>query len=362
MNLNGIYHPSQALFFNDYATYIDNLVPQNATTPTPTQQAKIKMIKDSLTTAQTTLNNDFASASSAWTQQNTYFPGKYPTFQSFLNQTIWGATINTDQNNVAGFNSQLSTLYSSIYGDDYVAIQQNKATVDGVRSAMVGSTVTSPADMAVAAESGTLIVPTYNPSSLSTFSSWVDSTISAHGSARPISIAFSARSGHFDFSQSTYFSHTNWNVDLFFFSLSGSSTTSRQQVNIDTDSSSFGLEIQFDAITEVQLSRGPWYDSSLMYDFQNNGSLATPTILYVGMYPKIILKMDQSSYNSAYSAYTSSSGFGVGCFWGSAGTQTDKSTAQMVANWDSSTQSVTIESQSIQPVIVGMEVAQLNDV
>ena len=361
--LQGIYSPSQHLFFNDYATYVDNLIPAGSQqSPTPTQAAQIQLLQGQLATAETQYNNDLTTAAAAWTLQGTLLPGKYPTFQSFLNQTSYGATINNDSNAILGVNSSLTNLYIAIYGQDYVAIQANKALVDSVRSAMQGSVSTGPSDMLVQATSGSLVVPTYNPSDLNTFSSWVDSTIGQHGNVgqKPITINFGQSAAQYDFSQSQYFSQTNWSTNFFFFSASGGSTQSGTQVNIDFNSSSFNLEFQFDAITQVGLTRGPWYDSSLIlppYSYPNPNNLSTPTNLIIGMYPQVTMTMDAASYASAFSAYNSASGFGFGAFWVSASHSQSNSTQSMSATWNSSNNSVTITSTSINPIILGMEVA-----
>lgn len=362
-HLSGIYDASQSRFFNDYATYIDNLIPKGAHTPTPTQSAKIRMLQGQSKAANKKYSDDQTSASKAWDADAKLYPNKYPTFQSFLNQTSWGGTLNTDNNNVVGINSQLSNIMTDVYGQDYVAIQANKSVVDSVRSSVMGASVNGPSMMKVSAASGELIVPTYNPSSLQTFSSFVDSAIEQHGSAQPISTTFTEQSERFDFSLSSYFSHTGWGVNLFFFSVGGSSTTTKTAVNINTSSSDFALTIEFDAVTQVSLARGPWYDSSLMYDYENPGSLATPTNLIVAMYPKIILKMDESSYNDAFSAFSTSNGFGIGAFWVVGGGHSSSSLdLAMHSDWDESSRTVTIASESIEPIIVAMQVDQVNDV
>jgi hypothetical protein len=361
--LQGIYSPSQHLFFNDYATYVDNLIPAGSQqSPTPTQQAQIQLLTGQLTTAEAQFNTDQLSAFAAWTAQAQMFPGKYPSFQSYLNGTSWGATLNNDSNAILGINSSLTNLYITIYGQDYVAIQANKAVVDGVRGAMQLGQASGPSDMLVQATSGTLVVPTYNPSDLNLFSSWVDSTIGQHGNAgqKPITINFGQSAAQYDFSKSQYFSQTNWSTNFFFFSASGGSTQSGSQVNVDFNSSSFSLEFQFDSITQVGLTRGPWYDSSLIlppYSYSNPNNLSTPTNLIIGMYPQVTMTMDAASYAAAYSAYNSASGFGFGAFWVSASHSQSNSTQSMSATWNSSNHSVVISSTSINPIILGMEVA-----
>lgn len=361
--LQGIYSPSQHLFFNDYATYVDNLIPAGSQkAPTPTQAAQIQLLQGQLTTAENQFTTDQTNAYAAYNAQGNMFPGKYPTFQSYLNQTSWGATLNNDSNAILGLNSQLTNLFITIYGQDYVAIQANKAVVDGVRSAMQGAVSTGPSDMLVQATSGSLVVPTYNPSDLNTFSSWVDQTIGQHGNVgqNPITIDFTQAAAQYDFSKSQYFSQTNWNANFFFFSASGGSTQSGTQVNVDYNNSAFSLEFQFDSITQVGLTRGPWYDSSLIlapYAYPNPNNLSTPTNLIIGMYPQVKMTMDAASYASAYSAYNSASGFGFGSFWVSASHSQSSSTQSMSATWDSNSNSVTIQSSSINPIILGMEVA-----
>jgi hypothetical protein len=227
---------------------------------------------------------------------------------------------------------------------------------------MLGSSSALPTVMTIGTgASGSRIVPDYDASSLMQFSSWVDQTIQQHGNTgeQAITIGFSSSSSMYDFSKSAYFSHTDWSANYWFWSAGGSSTTSQNQLSIDTNSSKFNIRMAFDALTTVQVKPGAWYDSSLMGAYQNTGALIRPTALLVAMYPSITLTMDAASYAQAQSAYNSSSGFGVGAFWASASTQKSINTASMQTAWNASSNSVTMASQSIQPVVVGMLVAPL---
>jgi hypothetical protein len=358
----GIFDQTTNSFFNDYATYIDNLVPQGSQkAPTPTQQGQINLIKGNLATATTQFNTDQTTAFTSYQQALVMYPGQYPSFQSYLSQTTWGATLNTDANAMNGYNSQLNNIYSAVYGQDYVAIQLAKTTVDSVRIAKLGSSAQGPTVMSIAVASGTQVVPDYNPGDLSQFSTWVDTTVMQHGNAgeQAITIGFSTSSAMYDFSKSTYFSQTNWGSNFWFWSAGGSSTSSSTQVNVDSAASNFNLRMAFDAITTVPVAAGPWFDSSLMYAYPNKGNLIRPTALLIAMYPSITVTMDSSSYASAFSAYNSSSGFGVGAFWTSASTQTSTSATSLQATWNASSNSVTMASQSTTPVVVGMLVAPL---
>lgn len=358
----GIYDQTTNSFFNDYATYIDNLVPKGSQkAPTPTQQGQINLIKGNLSTATTQFNTDQGSAFTAYQQAMTMYPGQYPSFQNYLSQTAWGATLNTDANLMNGYNSQLNNIYSAVYGQDYVAIQLAKTTVDSVRQAKLGAFAQSPTVMSIAVASGIQVVPNYVPGDLSQFSNWVDQTVAQHGNSgeQAITIGFSGTSSMYDFSKSSYFRQTNWGSSFWFWSAGGSSTQSSSQVNVDTASSSFNQRMAFDAVTTVSLEPGPWYDSSLMYDYPNQAGLVRPTALLIAMYPSITVTMDAASYAAAQSAYNSSSGFGVGAFWASAGSQTSTSSVNMNAAWNASSSSVTMSSQSTTPVVVGLLVAPL---
>lgn len=358
----GFFDQTPYSFFNDYATYIDNLTPADSQkAATPTQQSQINLIKAALKTATTQFNTDQSAAVTAFTQAGTLYPGKYSSFESYLAQSSWGGTLNTDSNQVNGYNSQLNTLYTAIYGQDYVAIQLAKTTVDSVRQMKLGSSATQPTVMAVNFSSGLQVVPDYNPGDLGQFSNWVDQTIQQHGNTgeTPITIGFSSSSSTYDFSKSTYFSQTNWSTNYWFWSAGGSSTSSSTQININTASSSFGMRMGFDAVTTVAVAPGPWFDSSLMYDHQNKDNLIRPTQLLIGMYPTLTVTMDAASYKSAFAAYNSSSGFGVGAFFASVGTQKSTSATAMQATWDASSNSVTMRSESTTPVLLGMLVTPL---
>lgn len=359
----GIYDQTTNSFFNSYASYIDNLTPAGSQkAPNPTQQGQIALLKKQLASATDTYNKDLTSAASAYQQAQTLFPGQYPSFQSYLSQTSWGGTLNADKSQMDGCNSQLTTIYTAIYGQDYVAINLAKTTVDNIRSAKLGQSTSVPGTMMIQDGGGaSLVVPQYSPGSLSQFSSWVDSTIQQHGNSgeKAVTIGFSASSSMADFSKSTYFSHTDWSASYFFWSIGGQSTSSNTQVSINTSSSQFNMRMGFDSLTTVSMEAGPWYDSSLMQGFDNSAGLIRPTALLVAMYPSITATMDATSYAKARAAYNSSSGFGVGNFWCSANTQKSSSAYTMQATWDDSSNSVTMASESTTPCIVGMLVAPL---
>lgn len=360
---NGFFDQTAYSFFNEYATYIDNLEPANSQKgPSETQQAQINLIRGSLASANTQFTQDQSAAVAAYTTASGLYPGQYPTFASFLAQTPWGGTLTTDNNTIIGCNSQLNTIYSEVYGDDYTAIMNNKNAVDAVRSAMSSGVVALPTEMLISNGTTTaLVVPSYTPGDLQAFSNWVDQTIGQHGNpgSQQISIAFKEGSSEYDFSESTYFKQTSWSTDYFFFSTGGTSTTSSTQVNINTASESFALTLGFDAVRTMPVQPGPWFDSSLLTTFPNAGGLVRPTSLLIGMYPTVTLTMDADSYNSAYSAYTSSSSFGVGVFFIGGGDGTSSSNTNMQATWDADSNSVTMVSQSTTPVVVGMTVAPL---
>lgn len=192
----GFYTPTGNQFFSQYATFIDNLVPSGSQkSPTPTQAAQIKMIKNSLAAATAQYATDQGLAYAAWKLINTMMPGQYSDFASYLRQTAWGSTVNTDANLMNGLNSQLAMMYSTVYGQDYVPINLAKTTVDNVRTAMLGSAANGPTVMLISTDdspSVPLVVPSYISDSLAQFSSWVDQTISQHENTgeQPITIGF----------------------------------------------------------------------------------------------------------------------------------------------------------------------------
>ncbi len=353
----GIYTQSMNRFFSEYATYIDGLIPPGAG-PTPTQESQIRLLQQSLIEANAVYDADLQKALAAWKLQGEAFPGKYPTFQSFVNQSAWGQTLNTDTSVISGYNSQLNSLLTEIFGDKYLAIQTNKQVVDNVRTGQQGTIVFGPSVMEVNTDAGNMIVPRYDPSSLSTFSSWVDSTIAQHGKATPIKIDFTQSAGKYDFSKSSYFRNTNFKTNYFFFSASGGTSRSGTKVDIDTSSSSFKCTLMFDAITNVQLAPGVWLDTSLLYDYKNPKNLSIPSFLVIGMYPSIELEMDAASFSSAYAAYNSGGGFGIGSFWASASHSQGSSELNMSAEWDQSSNKVKIVGASVMPVILGMQVVK----
>lgn len=357
--LQGIYSPTQHYFFSDYASYIDNLVPAGSQkAPTETQAGQLRLFQSQLTDANNQYNTDQNAAYVAWSQTGS----PYPTFQSFLNATNWGAMLNADNAKSTKISSQIQNLLTTIYGVDYLAIQTDKSVVDNVRNAMQGSVGTGPYDMLVQATSGNLVVPSYSPSDLNIFSAWVDLIIERHNNQTgvpPVKINFSPNTAKGSLITSAYFTQTNWDVNNFFFSALNGDPASGSQINIDTGAPGFTLQFQFDDITQVSVTRGPWFNAALTsspYVYPNPDNLATPVNLIIGMYPQVKMTLDAASYAAAYSAYNSAGGFGFGNFWVSASHKQDAAIQPMTASWNNTANAVSIESSSINPVILAMEV------
>jgi len=354
----GFYTDAGQSFFSDYATYIDNLIPQDAN-PTPSELAALNVAKSNLAAAQTQYSTDFTAAVAAYTEENPLFPGKWANFQAYLNTTSWGSLLNTDQNTVNGTLSQLNTLNTQIFGQDYVAIQANQTVVDQVRKDLIAATPSSPAEMLTSTDAGNFVVPTYIPSSLTTFSSWVDEAATGPANHQPPEVSFTIGQGaaKYDFSESTYFSNTTWGNDYFFYTVGGDSSQQQNQVNVNTSSSSFGVQITFQAVTTVTIGTGPWFDSSLMYSYSNPSGLVAPSALIIGMMPTVTVTFaDEDSYQTAFSAYSASSSFGVGIFQIPGGSSTSSSSTDLQGAWDTTALSLTISDISTQPLVIGVQV------
>ena len=366
--LQGIYSPTQHRFFNDYASYIDNLVPAGSQkAPTPTQAGQLRMLQAGLTDANTQYNTDLNSANAAWGQVSAANPGQYDSFQSFLNGTTWGGVMDADNKKAAAINTHIQTLLNTIYGADYLTIQANKVVVDGVRSSMQGSTATGPYDMLVQATSGSLVVPAYSPSDLDKFSLWVDSIVFQHEGkivtgVPPAIINFTTGTAKNANINTPYFQQTNWANNHFFFSSPNGNESAGTQLDINTGDPGFSLQVQFDDITQVSLTRGPWFVPALTgspYVYPNPNILSAATSLLIGMYPQIKMSLDPASYASAYSAYNTAGGFGFGSFWVSASHNPDAANQSMTATWDNTGNAVTIQSSSVSPIILAMIAAPL---
>ena len=345
-------------YFSDYATYINNLEPQNAH-PTPSQQAAINLAQASLRTASGQYDTDITAANAAFIKESALLPGKWPTFQAFLNDTPWGGMLDTDQNAVNGANGRLNTLYIETYGQDYVAINQANTVVNQVRTDLTAAAPSTPAEMLIT-PAGNQVVPTYNPSSLATFSSWVDMAAAgpANQQAPEINITIRQGAGQYDISKSAYFSQTSWSENFFFFSISGTDTETRTQVDVDTSSSSFSVNLTFQAVTSVQIDPGPWFDSSLMFAYKNPSGLVIPTALIIGMMPTVTVTFDEASFQSAFSSFSSSHTFGVGIFGIAGGDGSSSSGSNFHSEWSSEHNSLTITDISTQPKIIGLQVSE----
>lgn len=356
LNPTGVYTPTAHSMFSDYATYIDNLEPQGGQL-SPSVQAALVQDQAAVTKATNQYHTDLKAAFADYGTQGQMFPGRWAKFQDFVNTASWGPTLGNDQSAVDGANAQLSTDMTNAYGQNYAAIANAKSLVDQVRRDLVASAPTTPAEMLTSTDSGPYVRPSYVPSSLAAFSDWANSNAVGPAHKMPPSVNISLQQGAatYDFSQSSYFSNTSWNEDFFFFSVGGSSSDSRQALNIDTASSAFKVVITMQGITTVGINRGPWYDSSLMYAFGNPKSLAVPfgpNALVIGMMPTITVYFDANSFQLAQSKCQSSGSINVGPFTASSGS----SSSSLNASWDSTNNSLTINQNQVQPIILGCQV------
>ena len=129
--------------FSNYATYVDNWFPKSAATMPPMHTARIKSIQVKLATAQNTHETNLKKAVAGWKSANETFLGKFLNFSEFLSGTSWGDKINADNNAVSDQTTALNSLMTTVYGPEYIAIQNAKAIVDGVRSSLNGSSTSS---------------------------------------------------------------------------------------------------------------------------------------------------------------------------------------------------------------------------
>lgn len=354
----GFYTQTGQSFFNNYATYIDNLIPQGAN-PTPSQRAALTVVDEEEAAAQEEYSSDLQDAVAAYELESSLFPGRWASFQAYINTTQWGGRLINAQNAVTGAVSRSSSLKTEIFGQNYLAIANNQAVVQQVRRDLIAATPTSPAEMQISTDAGNFVVPTYVPSSLATFSTWVDNTATGPANNIPPEVSFTIRQGaaKYDFSQSTYFSNTTWGSDYFFYWVSGASSQQHNQVDVNTDSSSFSVQVSFQSVTTVQIGTGPWFDSSLMYAYSNSSDLVAPSALIIGMMPTVkVTFADETNYQTALNAYSASSSFGVGIFQVPGGTSTSSSSTDLQSIWDATDLSLTISNISIEPLIIGVQV------
>ena len=355
----GLYKPSDQNFFSDYATYIDNLNPKGAKDPTDEQKKKMASDKTALEDATKAYSSDLTSAVSDFEKQSKIFPDKWSSFSEWLVSSPSSSVLQNDQTKIAGASTTLTTLMNSIYGKDYVAIDANRKIVDQVRADLTAKSPQSAAEMEVMdGLKNKYVKPAYTIGDLGVYSKWVENALKR---TKPVArYDFSETAGQYDFSKSTYFSRQEWSEDYFFYSRSGVSVTSRTEVKMDTSSSALSGYLQFMDITQVGgILPGPWYDSSLMYEWGEGATgvtgFSTPYQLTIAVKPEIHLQLSSANYASALSAFEKEGSFGVGAFWvykdSSRYSETD---VKMQAEWNSASNSITIKQDGDQPVIIAM--------
>ena len=355
-----VYGATNQSFFHDYATYLDNLTPPGSHTPTSTELATIAKQRQVLNKATTKWQASVQTAFAAYQKDVEMFgKNQWPDFSAWLVASPGGQPVHAAESIVSGASTTLSTTMTKVYGKSYQAIASARQACDAVRKAMLGGAASGPTEMEVEDGLGAKrIVPSYGIGSLKVYSAWVKQTLTNPPAKPAVSASFNAASGHANMTSSSYYNHTDWHAGFWFISAGGSSTQQGSQLNVDTGDSSFGITFDFDGVQEIpNIAPGPWYDSSLMFDWTapiSGQTLSTPNSIICVIKPKITLTLDAASYARAQAAYSQTKSLHVGGWFASVNHQSGSSSASMNAAWDSTHNTITLTQANNQPVMVGM--------
>lgn len=181
---------------------------------------------------------------------------------------------------------------------------------------------------------------------------------------------------HFDSHSNSYdYSESGWNASAkagwqsFFWSASGSSSSSAQTVNVDTSSSEFSVDVSFVGVKAFSITPGTWYQNgSLLSTYKNklkpgapdffsdNGALARrASQIVLGFEPTITVKLSAADYSRLKSSWQTEASVAVGVgpfsFSGSGGANSSKDNIQ----YDDATSSIKIGPiKSTMPVLLGV--------
>lgn len=367
-----IYNATDYSFFHAYALYLDSLNPQGAQNPSATDTAQLKYYRGLVETGLTAYEQTLTTAFTAWKQAEALTPGAYPDFTNYLSATQWGAKIANISTGIEGNNALITAIMTKVYGTNYAVIDKMRVIVDKVRKSLTGNLSSWPSSMQVQATSGQLVVPNFcafDPvpktpvvaANYANFAKWVDTAVLQHVSGQPkhtIPLAPNLRSrARAVIDNAVPFFGTTPNAHVTAMAFRAPKPVAIRQslaLNVHTTVSTFG----YDAMRLIPLTRGDWYDKTLMHDFKNPDRRKLPIGLIIAMYPGISVTMDNAALKSVMNAYNSSAGVIIGSLQARAGATAASGNTDF-ANLKVQGNTVSISSDAPEPVIIGLHLGDI---
>lgn len=329
---------------SSYAVFLDWIDP--GAVLNPNLDSQINLATTTLNTAQTTFNNVFGQAATAYTNARAVFPN-LPAFQDWVGSNYPSYVQANDA--LIGAASAYNNLMIQKYGPGYTVLQaaKNKVGVNGAQSLMgqnafnmavksgsiappgaqavvIGGTTPPPASTLVST-----LTPSYTLQAFTgKYGEWQAASVAGKTSAgASITVDASTASYNMDKSGWSASAKASWLGSFFTFGLGGSA--SGETTSIDTTSSDFSLQVDFTGFGAFPIAPGLWWDAGVIATYRKQlkagapdffgegGALAAvPTQIVVGFEPTITLKMSASDYSNVKKSWTAeaTTSIGIGPF------------------------------------------------
>ena len=392
------YNPAPSGFVTSYTQFLDWIDLGGDSNPNLQSQLNIAISGDGgatpgLNAVQAAYNTQYTAAVTQYMVQKTAATSVGDTIAPFKTWTLTNyPLLATAKSQLDGAQSQVDQLSSQLYGPGYAQVQLARQ-ITGISGGAQDPTTQNPYNMqvtsatyvppgstaavigaAAAAGTGTTaqtvssFVPLYalDTAYAATYAEWQKA--SAAGTIGE-TFHFDSHSNSYDYSESGWNASAKAGWQSFFWSASGSSSSSAQTVNVDTSSSEFSVDVSFVGVKAFSITPGTWYQNgSLLSTYKNklkpgapdffsdNGALARrASQIVLGFEPTITVKLSAADYSRLKSSWQTEASVAVGVgpfsFSGSGGANSSKDNIQ----YDDATSSIRIGPiKSTMPVLLGV--------
>ena len=343
-------------------------------------------------------NNVYSAAAAAYIAQKATAATVGDTIAPFKNWVLTNyPTLATAKGQLDGAQSVVDQLSNQLYGPGYTQVQlarqllsinggaQDPTAQDNYNMQITSATYIPPGSTAVViggaapAATGTTAqnvssyVPLYmlDTAYAATYAEWQKA--SAAGTIGE-TFHFDSKSDDYDYKESGWNATAKASWSSFFWSASGSTTSSASTVTIDTSSSAFGVDVSFVGVKAFGINPGPWWqDGSLVSTYRNKLKTGAPDFfsddgalarrasqVVLGFEPTVSIKLTAADYARLKSAWQTQASVSVGVgpfsFSGSGGANSSKDNI----HYDDASSSIKIGPiKSTMPVLLGVVSSKL---
>ncbi len=304
-------------------------------------------------------------------------------------------TLATAQSQLTGAQATVDQLSNQLYGPGYQQVQLARQMVgtnggaqdimqqDNYNMLITSSTLIPPGSSAVViggaapTPAGPSNVSSYVPlyqldsAYAATYAEW--QTASAAGTVGT-TFHFDSHSSDYDYKSSGWNASAKASWSSFFWSASGSSTTTATELSVDASSSDFSVDVSFVGVKAFGITPGPWWQNgSLVSTYRNKLKPGAPDFfsdagamarrasqVVLGFEPTVKISMSAADYSRVKSAWQTQASLTVGVgpfsFGGSGGANSSKDQI----HYDDANSSITIGPvKSTMPVLLGVVSSRL---